>query len=120
MPGERVLRARKAPSTNYLLIGKHINDVRRKLLRKLTGHLHDGDGATVVNGGVHDDRPPVAADPEFDREFDLAWARSSPTHELSAHGRSVQRRLDTPVARPVTPSLWKRLRFALYRMRAGR
>jgi hypothetical protein len=89
-------------------------------LSKLTGHLRDGGALVVVNGSVHDDRPPVAADPELDREFNLAWARSSPTHELSAHGRSVQRRLDTPAAAPVRPSAWKRLRFALYRMRSGR
>jgi hypothetical protein len=62
----------------------------------------------------------VTADTELDREFDLNWARSSPTHELSAHGRNVQRRLDTPVTGPVAPSLWKRLRFALYRLRTGR
>ena len=62
----------------------------------------------------------MTADPEIEREFDFNWARSSPTHELSAHGRSVQRRLDTPVAAPPTPSLWKRLRFALYRLRTGR
>jgi hypothetical protein len=69
---------------------------------------------------VHDDRPPISADPDLDREFDLTWARSAPHHELSAHGRNVQRRLDSPVAAPVTPSLWKRLRFALYRIRNGR
>ncbi|HEX4019223.1 MAG TPA: hypothetical protein VHX15_20980 [Frankiaceae bacterium] len=69
---------------------------------------------------MHDDQPPATADPELDREFDFSWARSSPTHELSAHGRSVQRRLETPVAAPVNPSLWKRLRFALYRLRKGR
>jgi hypothetical protein len=69
---------------------------------------------------VHDDQPPATADPELDREFDLSWARSSPTHELSAHGRNVQRRLDAPAAAPVNPSLWKRLRFALYRLRTGR
>jgi hypothetical protein len=62
----------------------------------------------------------VTADPKLDREFDFKWARSSPTHELSAHGRTVQRRLDTPVAGPATPSLWKRLRFTLYRLRTGR
>jgi hypothetical protein len=69
---------------------------------------------------VHDDRSPATADPELDREFNLNWARNAPQHELSAHGRSVQRRLDTPTPAPVTPSLWKRLRFALYRMRTGR
>jgi hypothetical protein len=69
---------------------------------------------------VHDDRPPISADPDLDREFDLTWARSAPHHELSAHGRNVQRRLDSPVAAPATPSLWKRLRFALYRIRNGR
>jgi hypothetical protein len=69
---------------------------------------------------VHDDQPSAAADPELDREFDFSWARSSPTHELSAHGRSVQRRLETPVARPADPSMWKRLRFAIYRLRTGR
>jgi hypothetical protein len=69
---------------------------------------------------VHDDQRPATTDPELDREFDLSWARSSPTHELSAHGRSVQRRLETPVAAPVNPSLWKRLRFAIFRWRTGR
>jgi hypothetical protein len=69
---------------------------------------------------VHDERPPATADSELDREFDFRWARSAPQHELSAHGRNVQRRLDTPVAGPVTPSLWKRLKFAFYRMRNGR
>jgi hypothetical protein len=69
---------------------------------------------------VHDDRPPTTADPELDAEFDLKWARSAPQHELSAHGRNVQRRLDTPAAAAIKPSLWKRLRFALYRMRTGR
>ena len=69
---------------------------------------------------MHDDQRPTTADPELDREFDLSWARSSSIHELSAHGRNVQRRLDTPRAAPVNPSVWKRLRFALYRLRTGR
>jgi hypothetical protein len=69
---------------------------------------------------VHDDRSAAAADAELDREFDLTWARSAPQHELSAHGRNVQRRFDTPPSAPVTPSLWMRMLFALYRMRTGR
>ena len=69
---------------------------------------------------MHDDQLPATADPELGREFDFSWARSSPTHELSAHGRSVQRRLETPAAVPANPSLWKRLRFAIYRLRTGR
>jgi hypothetical protein len=69
---------------------------------------------------VHDDQPATTSDAELEREFDLTWARSSPTHELSAHGRSVQRRLDTPPAALPNPSLYKRLRFALYRLRTGR
>jgi hypothetical protein len=69
--------------------------------------------------GVHDDAPEMPKAAELDRGFDLAWARSSPTHELSAHGRTVQRRLDAPVAKPTNPSLLKRLRFALYRWRRG-
>jgi hypothetical protein len=60
------------------------------------------------------------ADAEFDQDFSLAWARSSPTHELSAHGRSVKQRLDTPASRPVHPSVLKRLHFALYRTFKGR
>jgi hypothetical protein len=60
-----------------------------------------------------DRRPP--SDAELDQEFSLSWARSSPIHELSAHGRRVQQRLATPPLRPVHPSVLKRLRFALYR-----
>jgi len=64
---------------------------------------------------------PVEADQlEPDGEFDFAWARGAPEHELSAHGRSVQRRLETPIAPPPRPSRWKRLKFALYRLRSGR
>jgi hypothetical protein len=69
---------------------------------------------------VHEDDRRTTADPELDREFSLAWARNSPTHELSAHGRTVQQRLDTPPQRPIRPSFWKRLRFALYRVFKGR
>jgi hypothetical protein len=61
-----------------------------------------------------------ANDAEFDQEFSFAWARSSPTHELSAHGRRVQQRLDTPASRAARPSLFKRLRFTLYRIFRGR
>jgi hypothetical protein len=67
----------------------------------------------------NDDRKRVA-DSEFDQEFSLAWARSSPTHELSAHGRTVQQRLDTPIPRTVRPSFLKRLHFTLYRIFKGR
>jgi hypothetical protein len=69
---------------------------------------------------VRDNDRRSTADAELDQEFSLAWARSSPTHELSAHGRSVQQRLDTPAARAVRPSFFKRLRFALYRISKGR
>ncbi len=63
--------------------------------------------------------PSAGYDPERDG-FDMRWARNAPEHELSAHGRSVQRRLDTPAAPPRRPSLLKRLRFALYRLFHGR
>jgi hypothetical protein len=69
---------------------------------------------------VQDDDQRTTADAELDQEFSLAWARSSPTHELSAHGRSVQQRLETPALRPVRPSFTKRLRFTLYRIFKGR
>lgn len=72
------------------------------------------------SNSVNSSKDSGPVDTEPDAEFDLAWARSSPTHELSAHGRSVQRRLDTPVAPPVRPSRWKRLRFTVYRLRSGR
>ena len=76
--------------------------------------VHENTRPDPVNAGSAD----PGADPELgaDREFDLAWARSSPIQELSAHGRSVQRRLDTPPPAPVQPSAWKRLRFSLYRL----
>jgi hypothetical protein len=58
-------------------------------------------------------------DPEQDG-FDLQWARSARAHELSAHGRAVQRRLGTPAPLRRRPSPLKRLRFALYRWSHGR
>jgi hypothetical protein len=69
---------------------------------------------------VHEETPDAAASDELDGIFDFAWARSSPTHELSAHGRRVQQRLDSPAPQPARPSVWKRLRFTLYRLRSGR
>jgi hypothetical protein len=53
-------------------------------------------------------------DPERDG-FDGAWARSAPVHELSAHGRAVQQRLDAPALPRDKPSPLKRVRFAFYR-----
>src|SRR5690348_6178360 len=77
-----------------------------------------------VNCGVNDHTRQAQRDAspsgELDREFDWAWARGASTHELSAHGRSVQRRLDTPAPTTPRPSLWKRMRFALYRLSNGR
>jgi hypothetical protein len=68
---------------------------------------------------VHKDDHGSSSDPELDQEFSLTWARSTPIHELSAHGRSVQQRLDTPAARRARPSFLKRTRFAIYRIVKG-
>jgi hypothetical protein len=93
--------------TNWLLIGKHIKSAaRNRPLERSTG--------------VHEETPNAVTSDELGGIFDSAWARSSPTHELSAHGRSVQQRLDAPAPQPARPSVWKRLRFAIYRMRSGR
>jgi hypothetical protein len=58
---------------------------------------------------------PASYDPERDG-FDMTWARSADAHELSAHGRTVQQRLDAPTPRQGRPSLIKRARFAVYRL----
>jgi len=61
-----------------------------------------------------------AGGPELidDEPLDRAWARAAPVHELSAHGRRVAARLAAAEAGvvPARPSVWKRLRFAAFRM----
>ena len=57
--------------------------------------------------------------------LDRQWAREAPVHELSARGRTVQRRLQRPGRRHgrwrlCTPSRWKRFRFWLFRLTRGR
>jgi hypothetical protein len=81
-----------------------------------TPHLGHARLNPPVYKGMRDNNRRTPADPDLDQEFSLAWVRSSPTHELSAHGRNVQQRLDTPASRPVHPSVFKRLHFALYRI----
>ena len=76
--------------------------------------------ATARPAPIRSPEPLAVGDHDTVGRLQFALARSSPTHELSAHGRNVQRRLETPVAAPVNPSLWKRLRFAIYRLRTGR
>ena len=71
--------------------------------------------STQARPAAGGDPDPMAYNSEQDG-FDMAWARNASAHELSAHGRTVQRRLDTPAFRPARPSLLKRLRFALYRL----
>lgn len=55
--------------------------------------------------------------------LDRQWAREAPVHELSARGRTVQRRLQRavgPAAAAAKPSRWKRFRFWLFRRLRGR
>lgn len=82
-----------------------------------TGHRGYAESAGHDPSAGYD--PASEYDPERDG-FDMRWARSAPEHELSAHGRSVQRRLETPAAPARRPSLLKRLRFAVYRLFHGR
>ncbi len=53
-------------------------------------------------------------------EFDWAWIREAEIRELSAHGRQVQARMNTPVPEPRRPSWFKRLRFRLFLALGGR
>jgi hypothetical protein len=55
--------------------------------------------------------------------LDRQWAREAPVHELSARGRTVQRRLRARTGGAGTaaqPSRWKRFRFWLFRRIRGR
>jgi hypothetical protein len=55
--------------------------------------------------------------------LDRQWAREAPVHELSARGRSVQRRLQGAAGvsgPPRRPGAWKRFRFWLFRVARGR
>jgi hypothetical protein len=69
---------------------------------------------------VYEDSRAEGQSAELDGEFDFAWAREASEHELSAHGRSVQRRLDTPGVTTPRASRWKRLKFAVYRWASRR
>ncbi|MGZ4617465.1 MAG: hypothetical protein ACXV3F_01795 [Frankiaceae bacterium] len=91
--------------------------------------LTDRDSVADPKDLADPDDPDDPADPDDEVEtviLDRQWAREAPVHELSARGRTVQRRLQRSVGPGGTagaaapPSRWKRFRFWLFRLTRGR